>query len=133
MQSSTCISYICQVGSPDGYTFTWLYTSVRDKVQEHIGIFGVPANMLSKTFLPAKYNQGNKCFHWWLGLCEHPNCHLHHSAALVAGTDDPSFGKVAAILNNYKAPKCRGWTPDTPHSPPLSSPTLIHLVSKTAM
>jgi hypothetical protein len=71
-------------------------------------IFGVPPNMLSKTFLPVKYNQGNKCFHWWLGLCENPNCHLCHSTPPMAGMDNPSFGKVAAILNDYKPPNMEG-------------------------
>jgi hypothetical protein len=71
-------------------------------------IINVLANMLAKTFLPAKYNQGNKCFCWWLGVCDNLECCLCHSTAPVAGMDDPLFGKVAAILNNYKPPNMEG-------------------------
>jgi hypothetical protein len=73
-----------------------------------VDIFGIPTNMLSKTFLPTNYNQTNECFHWWLGLCDSHFCQLHHSPAPMAGMDNPSFGKVSAILDNNKPPNVEG-------------------------
>jgi hypothetical protein len=73
-----------------------------------MGIFAITSNKLSQSFLLAKYNNGKECFCWWLGICDKPACKLHHSEAPMVGTDDPLFGKVVAILNNYKPPNMEG-------------------------
>jgi hypothetical protein len=71
-------------------------------------IFGVAPDKPSQTFLPAKYKSNKECFHWWLGVCDRQACSFHHCNAPMAGMDDPLFGKVAAVLNNYKPPNMEG-------------------------